>query len=134
MLDEPGSFAGLYSGYFQNCAQCHAPGAPGRTSDIEATLNFATEAEAHQSITQGSASGLVGNQQACNGVRFLGASYETSLVVAVLDENVRHGFSLASHPGCDADAISDMTVKVGYPPSASFLHNLAAWIEAGAPR
>lgn len=129
-----GAFQSLYAGYFQNCRSCHVPGAWGSYAGIERTLDFSTIETAYTTLTGGRASGLVGNQEACNGVRFVGATYETSLVAAVLDENVRASFSDPDHPGCDADAISDMTVKVGSAPSSSFLNALANWINSGAPR
>ncbi len=122
-------FSALYDDYFFECAACHAPDAPGRTDGIEATLDFTDEDTAYTTIATGQASGLVGNQEACNGAYFVGTSPETSLILAVLDEDVRAGFSLDGNPGCDGDAISDMTVKVGYAPSGEFLSNLEAWIE-----
>lgn len=124
-------FGNLYNGYFKNCKYCHAPDAPGRTSEIEETLDFSTEDTAYQTITQGRASGLVGNQEACNGVPFVSNTYETSLIAAVLDEEVRWNFSVGA---CDRDSISDMTVKVGRPPSSEFLSALKEWIETGTPR
>ncbi len=129
-----GAFDPLYSDYFQTCRSCHMPGAWGTHTGIERTLDFSTVETAYQTLTTGTASGLVGNDAACNGVRLVGSSYETSLVAAVLDENVHAAFNDPDHPGCDADAIQDMTVKVGFPPSGAFLQALRDWIDAGAPR
>lgn len=128
------SFQWLYGSYLHKCAYCHSPTGPGRSSDIEQTLDFSTVDTAYNTITQGSAQGLQGNQEACNGVPFIGPSYEKSLLAAVLDEDVRSNFSAPYNPGCDADAVSDMTLKVGQQPGAQFLGVLKAWIEAGAPR
>ena len=122
-------FSQLYDGYFQKCAQCHAPGAPGRTSDTEATLDFSTLDTAYASLTQGSASGLQGNFEGCNGIRFIGSSYENSLIAAVLDPSVRRDFAQGD---CTGDSISDMTEKAG-PPPVWFLSKLREWIESGAP-
>ncbi len=129
-----GAFDPLYSGYFQTCRSCHTPGAWGAYTGIERTLDFSTVETAYTSITTGTASGLDGNDAACNGVRFIGPSYEESLLAAVLDENVRAAFSDAAHPGCDGDSIPDMTMKVGSAPSGAFLQALRDWIDAGTPR
>lgn len=129
-----GAFDPLYSGYFQKCRACHTPGAWGSYVGIERTLDFSTVETAYTSLTTGTASGLDGNDAACNGVRLVGSSYETSLVAAVLDEDVRAAFFDAAHPGCDADSIPDMTVKVGEDPSGAFLQALRGWIDAGTPR
>lgn len=127
------SFTSLYQDYFQNCGQCHAPGAPGRTSDTEQSLDFSSRSTAYSTLTGGTATGLSGNQSACNGVPFIGGSSTSSLVMAVLDEDVRQIFDVSSHPGCDVDAISDMTLKVGKQPSQAFLGALGTWIDNGAP-
>lgn len=129
-----GKFDELYAGYLQKCRSCHVPGAWGRFTGIERTLDFSTVDTAYQTLTQGTASGLDGNDAACNGVRLVGSSYQESLVAAVLDENVRAAFADPRHPGCDVDAIPDMTVKVGSAPSPSFLQALKTWIDSGAPR
>lgn len=136
LLDEAaggGGFSGLYGGYLGNCVDCHTPDAPGRTSDTERTLDFTSQATAHRTLTTGSASGLTGNQSGCNGVPFVGSAPGSSLVVAVLDEDVRQAFDVSGHSGCDASAISDMTVKVNSAPSSGFLSDLKAWISDGAP-
>lgn len=122
------TLASLHDRYLKNCANCHAPGAPGRTDATERTLDFSSVETTRTSLA-GKASGLSGNQEACNGVSFLGATYETSLLAAVLDYDVRMSFTAGD--GCDADAISDMTVRSGTPPGG-FLADLAAWIDAGA--
>ena len=77
---------------------------------------------------KGQATGLTGNVQACNGAAFIGSTYETSLLAAVLDENVRQNFSAG---GCDLDSVTDMTVKAGAPP-ANFLKDLKIWIDSGS--
>ncbi|MGM0576128.1 MAG: hypothetical protein ACQEXJ_10405 [Myxococcota bacterium] len=127
------NFTSLYGDYFQECKQCHAPGAPGRTEDIEQSLDFSTKNTAYSTL-QGTATGLTGNQSGCNGVPFIApGNASSSLVVAALDEDVRQGFDVQDFPDCDQNAISDMTLKVGFPPSADFRNALAAWIDAGAP-
>jgi len=141
MLDEGGvaddvanpvaGFSSLYNGYLNQCASCHAPGAPGYTSNIEKTLDFSTETTARSSIRGGSASGLEGNVQDCNGVAFVGETYETSLIAAVLDQAVRSSIALGANGACNGDTITDMTVKSGEPP-AGFLGDLRAWIDGGA--
>jgi hypothetical protein len=124
-------FAPLYSGYFQRCKSCHAPEAWGQITGIERSLDLSTEDTAYDTITKGSATGLQGNQEACNGVRFVSNTYETSLIAAVLDENVKQNFSAG---GCNNDTISDMTTKVGSAPSSEFLGALKDWIDSGTPR
>ncbi len=131
-----GSFDPLYNAYLYRCAFCHAPGGPGRTSDTEATLDFTTVDTAYSTIRWGSASGLQGNQEACNGVPFLGPTYEQSLLAAVLDEEVRAAFMAPGRPECNGQegVVSDMTLKVGSAPSSTFLQSLREWVHAGAPR
>jgi hypothetical protein len=127
-------FSSLMGDYLQNCASCHAPGAPGRTSSTEMTLDFSSNATAYQSITTGMTSGLVGNQAGCEGVPFLTSMKPAqSLLVAVLDSQTRAAFDLPAFASCDATAISDETVKVGSAPSAAFLTALNSWVQAGAP-
>ena len=124
-----GTFAHMYESYLNQCAQCHASNAPGRTPDTEATLDFSTVDKAFATL-HGTSSGLQGNVQACNGVGFIGSSYETSLLAAVLDENVRANFNAGA---CTSDEVTDMTVKIGPPPSG-FLNELRQWINEGAGR
>lgn len=127
-------FSSLMGDYLSNCASCHAPNAPGRTSTTEMTLDFSSNATAYQTITTGMASGLSGNQMACNGVPFLTSGMPAqSLIVATLDQSVRAAFDLTASPNCDATAISDETVKVGSAPSTAFLGALEQWIQNGAP-
>ena len=123
------AFDRLYGSYLNQCANCHAPGAMGRTPDTEKSLDFSTADTAFASL-KGAATGLQGNVTACNGVSFIGATYETSLLAAVLDENVRANFKSGQ---CDQDAVTSMTNKAGDPP-AGFLDELKAWIDSGAPR
>ena len=130
--EEATAFTSLYEGYLQDCALCHAADAPGITSDTEQTLDFSSADTAYSSL-MGSASGLVGNQAGCNGVKFvMSGKPSSSLLVAVLVEDVRQGFDLASNPDCNVDSISDMTVKVGSIPDDAFLNSLKDWITDGA--
>lgn len=122
------SLPSLYDRYLYKCANCHAPGAPGRTDATEGTLDFTSVATARASLA-GTASGMSGNQESCNGVPFLGATYDASLLAAVLDFDVRAAF--AAGDSCDADAISDMTLRSGTPP-AGFPDDLRTWIDGGA--
>jgi len=126
-------FSSLYGDYFSTCGSCHAPSAPGRTSDIEKTLDFTSRDTAHRTITTGSTAGLVGNQSACNGVPFITAGTPgKSLIVAVVDTPTRTAFDLPATPACDVTAISDETVKVGSSPTAAFVSALKQWITNGA--
>ncbi len=126
-------FSSLYSTYLANCAQCHAPGAVGATSTTEKSLDFATQAAAYTSLS-GTATGLTGNQQACNGVAFVVKDKPaSSLLLAVLDSATRTAIDLTATPNCDHNAISDMALKMGTPPSAAFLTALNTWIANGAP-
>ncbi len=127
------SFASLYGDYLGTCASCHAPGAPGRTSDIEMTLDFSSKTTAYTTLMGGSATGLTGPTMACNGVRFvLPGKPGDSLALAVLDENVRGTFDLPAAASCDKLTITDETVKVGTAPSAPFLVAFRDWIQNGA--
>jgi hypothetical protein len=126
------TFTSLYGDYLANCGECHAPGAPGRTSDIEQTLDFTSRATAYATITTGQATGLTGNAVDCNGVPFLGTTAGESLLVATLDQPTRVAFDLSSAPGCDMDAISDETEKVGSAPSTEFISALKQWVNDGA--
>jgi mono/diheme cytochrome c family protein len=127
------TFTSLYGNYLGNCKQCHAPGAPGRTSDIEQTLDFSTRATALSTLKTGMATGLVGNHTGCNGVPFLAAMPNKSLLVAVLDQPTREVIDLSPQsPNCNVDSITDATVKVGSQPSALFITALKAWITSGA--
>jgi hypothetical protein len=111
------------------CANCHAPGAPGRTSDIETSLDFSTAAKGLASVG-GSAAGLTGNFLACNSVKFVVAGHpEQSLLVAALDSPTRASFASGT---CDQDGIADMTVKQGTTPGAEWLTALKQWITSGA--
>ena len=125
-------FSSLYANYLNNCAQCHAPGAVGATSNTEKTLDFSTQSAAYNSL-MGKASGLSGNQQACNSVAFIVKDKPaSSLLVASLDSATRSAFDLSSNPGCDTNAISDMAFKTGKAPSAAFITALKTWIQNGA--
>jgi len=132
--EESGTFTAVYEEYFVECANCHAEDAPGYTSNIEKSLDFSTEDSAYSTL-MGSASGLTGNQAACNGVKFVvSGDPGSSLVVAVVDEDVRQAFDLTGNPDCNVDSISDMTVKTGLTPSTAFLDSLKEWISSGAAR
>jgi len=124
-------FTSIYeSDQFQMCSGCHAPGAPGKVNGTEATQDWSTQQTANSSL-QGTASGLIGNFQACNGVPFIGSSAEQSLLVAVFDSDVRQNFENSQFPGCNADAITDETIRVGDLP-ASLLQELKDWIDGGS--
>ncbi len=132
--DVEATFTSLYGDYLSNCAQCHAAGAAGATAPgIEKTLEFGTKATALATLTTGAASGLVGNQSACNGAPLVVAGKPgESLALAVIDESTRQAFDLAGQPGCDKDAISDMTLKTGGAPSDAFVTAFKQWITDGA--
>lgn len=125
------TFTSLYGDYLGKCGDCHSPTGPGRTSDIEKTLDFTSRTTALSSL-RGMASGLTGNHTACNGVPFLAATPGSSLLVAVIDQPTRQTIDLPQHAGCDVDTISDETVKVGSQPSSDFLTALKTWIANGA--
>jgi len=128
------TFTSLYGDYLGTCKQCHAPGAPGRTSDIEQILDFSTKTTAFTTLKTGMATGLTGNHTGCNGAPFLGATPGKSLVLAVLDQPTRQAIDLSPQfPSCDVDSITDATVKVGSQPSTEFLTALQTWITSGAP-
>lgn len=132
---EQDPFSELYaSATFQQCQGCHAPDAPGFDPEmgVEATQDWSTRDSAYQAL-QGTASGLIGNFEGCNGVPFIGDTPETSLLVAVFDEDVRLAFSLPDFPDCTADTISDMNLKLGSEISQVELDLLKQWITAGAP-
>lgn len=126
--------AALHGVYLRHCARCHAPGAPGATSETEKSLDFST-VETTRRTLRGKATGLVGNQQACNGASFLGATWRESLLVAVLDEDLRRTFMAPGYPECNGatGAVSAMETRVGVSMPATFLPDLRAWIDAGAP-
>ena len=126
------SFTSLYGDYLSNCGHCHAPSAPGRTSDIEQSLDFTSKTTALTSL-RGTATGLVGNHTGCNGVPFLASTPGKALLVAVIDQPTRQTIDLSpGHPGCDIDMITDATVKVGSQPSTAFVAALKMWISDGA--
>lgn len=126
-------FSAIYaSAPFQECASCHAPGAPGRTEGTEATQDWSTEANARRTL-RGTASGLIGNFEGCNDVPLLGSSASQSLLVASLDFDVRSNFELPDFPDCTGDAISDQTMNIMSSLSDDLLQDLKDWIDAGAP-
>jgi hypothetical protein len=130
---EDDDFASIYeNATFQMCADCHAPGAPGRTAGTEATQNWSSSSTAFTSL-KGKASGLVGNFAGCNGVPLVGATANTSLIVAVLDSSVRAGFSVSGYPACTGAAIVDETLRVGAVSPAA-LRQLKEFIDAGGFR
>ena len=123
-------WSSLYSTYLVNCKQCHAPGAPGHTSDIESTLDFTSAATGYSTVS-GTASGLQGNFAGCNGTKFVVANHpEQSLLVAALDSSTRASFSSG---GCTSDEVTDETVKQGSAPPAGWMTALKQWINSGAP-
>ena len=127
------SFQSLYGDYLGTCASCHATSAPGRTSDIEKTLDFSTKLTAYTTLTTGMAAGLTGPPMACNGVQFIQKGKpQLSLALAVVDETTRQTFDLATAASCDKLTITDETVKVGTAPSTEFVVAFRDWITAGA--
>jgi hypothetical protein len=127
------TFTSIYQAdEFQLCKGCHAPGAPGRTEGIEATQDWSTRESARDTL-RGSASGLIGNFEGCNGVPLLGGSAEQSLLVASLDETVRANFSNPTFPDCTSDSISLQTLKIMRELPAGLLRDLKDWIDGGAP-
>lgn len=126
------TFTSLYGDYLGKCKSCHAPGAPGRTSDIEQSLDFTSRSTALTTL-RGMAAGLMGNHTDCNGVPFLAATAAKSLLVAVIDQPTRQAIDLSpQHATCDVDTISDETVKVGSQPSSDFVTALKTWVGNGA--
>ncbi len=124
-------FTQAYDSYLNKCANCHAPGVDGKTSTTESSLDFST-VDTARSTLKGSAKGLTGNQAACNDVPFVvPGKPEQSLVMAVLDADVRKGFDIAGKAGCDADGVTDMTIRVGGP-DADAIAKLRTWIADGA--
>jgi hypothetical protein len=123
------TFTSIYD-EFEPCSGCHAPGAQGRVEGTETTQDWSTRESALRTL-RGTASGLIGNFQDCNGVRLVVAgSAEQSLLVASLDEDVRMSFSVSGSPDCTADAISDETSKINI--SSAAIQDLKDWIDAGA--
>ncbi|WP_428265684.1 hypothetical protein [Haliangium sp.] len=130
----PDTFTQIYqSSTFSTCSQCHAPSAPGFTDGTETAQDWSSRDAAYMSLTTGTAAGLIGNFEGCNGVPLVGDSPEESLIVAAVDENIRASFSLTNFPNCDSDAISDMSLKIGAAFSTSDVDLLKQWITDGAP-
>ena len=127
------NFTSLYSNYLHECAECHAPGAPGRTSDIEQTLDFSTKTTAYMTLTTGMATGLMGSRAGCNDVPFVDDMASRSLILAVLDQPTRNAFDHPAFPDCDEAAITDETAKTETTPSAAYITALKGWLAAGAP-
>ena len=119
------------SDYFQQCKDCHAPGAIGFVDGTEATQDWSTVNSAFSSL-QGNASGLIGNLEDCNGVPLLGDTPESSLLVAIFDEQIRTSFDLPAFPNCDVDTIIDKAATLAPIPPA-LLVDLKAWIDSGTP-
>jgi hypothetical protein len=131
--EAPAKFVEIYeTPTFQMCQDCHAPDAAGATAGTETTQDWSSSSAAYTSL-KGKAAGLIGNFAGCNGVSFVGATGNTSLLVAVLDANVRASFSDPNHPGCKAAAITDETLRVGSVPS-NVLQDLKAFIDGGGFR
>ncbi len=128
------TFTGLYDDHLNKCGVCHAPGGAGFIAgQTEATLNFADRNSAYTSITTGKASGLVGNFAGCNEVAFIGASAGASLIVAVLDEDVRAAYDNPAASECNGNgSISDMSGRTLPPVPSSITAGLKSWIDAGA--
>lgn len=123
---------GLYDSYFNKCSSCHAADAPGKTSQTEQNLDFTTAETMKTSILL-KAAGMQGNQEGCNGVPFIEpGNADGSLLVAVLDEEVRKAFDNSKYPNCDGTSISAMDNRVGGPPDAAVMAELKQWINNGA--
>ncbi len=124
------TFDDLYaSSTLQMCADCHAPGADGFVQGTEATQDWSTRETAFSSL-QGNASGLEGNFAGCNDVPLIGATSDTSLIIAVLDPDVRADFSVEGFPNCNADAIPDETLRP-VTVSPTVLQDLKDFIDEG---
>jgi hypothetical protein len=127
-----GSFDSVYNSEpFQKCSGCHAPGAPGKVAGTEATQDWSTSATARATLKR-TASGMIGNFGDCNGVPFIGASADQSLLIAALDFDVRMNFEAPSNPDCTGDSINDQGDKVGGIPD-NLIQDLKDWIDSGAP-
>lgn len=126
------SFTSLYDAMSPLCSGCHAPGAPGRISGTELTLDFTNRATAYQSITTGTASGLAGVYAACNGVPLAGASAGDSLILAALDSATRDAFNVAAFPACDTASISRHEA-LGRAGDLSYIPDLIGWLTGGTP-
>ena len=61
----------------------------------------------------------------------IGATSDTSLLVAVLDPDVRATFSVAGFPNCNADAIADETLRLGGAVPPALLQDLKDFIDEG---
>ena len=108
----------LHANYLNKCSSCHAPGAPGKTSQTEQKLDFTDAATMKTSLAL-KAAGLVGNQKGCNGVPFIEPGNASgSLLVAVLDEDVRQTFDNPKYPNCDGLSISPMDIRSVVAPSS----------------
>lgn len=128
---EGDEFDQAYTSYLHKCADCHAPGASGKTEKTETSLDFSTAATARATLQGGKATGLKAPEDVCNGAPFVVAGKpEQSLLIAVIDADTRSKFDAPAHPGCDQDGIRDMTKWVG--PNADAVAKLKAWITAGA--
>jgi hypothetical protein len=124
------AFAEIYATpTFQMCKDCHAPGADGATQGTETTQDWSSSSAAYNSL-MGKAAGMIGNFAGCNGVPFVSATADRSLLVAVFDPDVRGSFSDPSHPNCKAAAITDETLRVGSVPS-NVLQDLKDFIDGG---
>jgi hypothetical protein len=124
------TFGDIYSSAtFGMCSDCHTPTAPGFVQGTETTQDWTSSATAFSSL-QGNAAGLEGNFAGCNDVPLVGATAATSLIVAVLDPDVRAAFSVPGFPSCTADAIPDETLRVGSVPPAT-LQALKDFIDEG---
>jgi hypothetical protein len=126
------SFASIYDAMRPLCIGCHAPGAPGRISGTELTLDFTTRETAYESITTGTASGLSGIFAVCNGVPLAGASAGDSLILATVDSATRNAFDLAAFPSCDAASISRHD-SLGRAGDLSYVPDLVGWLNGGTP-
>ncbi len=134
-----GLFSKIYaSTSFQQCKNCHAPNAAGRDPETtELNLDWSTQAQAYSTTKNKTASVPASNSQkdGCNGVPFIAATPEKSLIVAVFDETIRASFSVTGNTNCVPDEIPDMTLQLINQAdlTATEKTNLKTWITNGAP-
>ena len=126
------SFDNVYATVFsKNCNGCHGASAPGyNPGETEATLDFSSADKAYNSLL-GKASGLTGNNAACNGVSFVTpGDASKSLLMASIDRTTRTAFTSG---GCNKDTVSAMESRGGTL-TAVQVEAVRAWINGGAKR
>jgi len=97
----PAGFPALYTSYLNQCANCHAPGAPGATSTTEQTLDFSS-GEHGRGEPEGPGLGPDGQPQDCNGGGVPGRDVRGEPAgQRVLDQSVRSAIAITSNPKCN---------------------------------